>query len=78
MSESREVLELAWMRNLCHGGMVREIRLAAGLSLAEVARDVGVCASAVHSWETSRTIPRGKAAAKYAKLLRELESLARR
>lgn len=75
---SRETLELVRMRDMVHGGLVRDLRIGAGLTLAEVARAVGVTAGCVHHWERGLTTPRGEAAVKYARLLLELESLARR
>lgn len=75
---SRELLELSRMRDMVHGGMVRDIRIGAGLTLAEVARDVGVVPSTIFYWEKGRNVPRGDAAVKYARLILLLESLARR
>lgn len=74
---SREILELARMRDMVAGGLVRGLREGAGLTLSEVARDVGVVPSTVFYWERGH-VPRGDAAVKYARLLLELESLARR
>lgn len=74
---TREILELARMRDMVHGGLVRELRVGAGLTLAEVARDVGVVPSTVFYWERGHT-PRGEAAVRYARLLLDLEILARR
>lgn len=75
---SRETLELVRMRDMVHGGLVRSLRIGAGLSLAEVARDVGVAPSTVFYWERGRSIPRGEAAVRYARLLLDLERLAQR
>jgi len=66
------------MRDMVRGGLVKEIRLNAALSLREVAEVVGVTPSAVFYWEQGTNIPRGKPAVRYARLLLELESLARR
>ena len=74
---SREALELARMREMVAGGEVRDIRVGAGLTLAEVARDVGVHASAVFYWEHGQT-PRGEPAVRYARLILCLQSMARR
>lgn len=74
---TRETIELVHMRFLVRFGLVRALRIGAGLTLAEVARDVGVTPSCVHYWERGQT-PRGEPAVKYARLLIELESLARR
>jgi DNA-binding XRE family transcriptional regulator len=75
---SRETLELSRMRGLVAGGLVREIRVGAGLTLAEIAKDVGVHPSTVFYWETGRSVPRGEGAVRYARLILELESMARR
>ena len=75
---TRETIELVHMRDLVRFGLVRELRIGAGLTLAEVARDVGVTPSTVFYWEKGRSVPRGEGAVKYARLLLDLESLARR
>jgi DNA-binding transcriptional regulator YiaG len=75
---AREVLELAEARRLLRSGEARDIRLRAGLSQTEVARSVGVTAGAVSRWETGSRRPVGEAAVRYARLLADLESLARR
>jgi len=74
---AHEPLELAHMRFLVRLGLVRELRIGAGLTLLEVARDVGVTPSCVHYWERGQN-PRGEPAVKYARLLIELEILAGR
>lgn len=78
MRRETETLQLVRMRHLVAGGMVRELRVGAGLSLAEVARAVGVTPGAVHHWERGIRVPQGPAAARYALLICELETLARR
>lgn len=74
---TREILELARMRDMVASGIARELRTDAGLTLAEVARSVGVTPSCVHYWERGRT-PRGRAAVRYARLLIDLETFAHR
>jgi len=74
---SRETAELVRMRALVHGGVVRDLRVDAGLTLREVAKAVGVTASTIHRWEHGKR-PTGDAAVRYARLLFELETLARR
>lgn len=74
---SRELLELSRMRSLVAGSMVGPLRRAAGLTQAEIARDVGVHPSTVAYWERGH-MPRGEAAVRYARLVCELESVARR
>lgn len=75
---SREILEVTRMRDLVHGGLVRSIRLGAGLSLSEVARECGVTNSAVVHWEKGRSLPRGEVAVRYSQLLLALERVAQR
>ncbi|MBN1631071.1 MAG: helix-turn-helix transcriptional regulator [Thermoleophilia bacterium] len=75
---SREILELARMRDMVHGRQVRTVRLNAGLTLREVGNEVGVHPSTVHHWETGRNVPRGEAAIRYARLLFDLERIAER
>jgi transcriptional regulator with XRE-family HTH domain len=60
-------------RVLALSGRGREIRLALGLSLADVAQEVRCDKSSVSRWETSRHAPRGEAAVRYARLLDRLE-----
>lgn len=67
--------ELVWMRRAAATGTARAIRETAGLSLAEVAREVGVTKAAVSRWETGKRVPRGEAAVAYARLLRALAGL---
>lgn len=52
-------------------GSAREIRLEAGKSMSEVAALVGVSESAISRWENGQRQPRGRAAEKWAALLRE-------
>lgn len=66
---------IAVARRLAANGTARQIRLAAGLSLYDVARDVGVRAGTVSRWETAQRVPRGEAAVRWAELLRDLAAL---
>ena len=52
----------------------RRIRLAAGASLRDVARELGVSHTAVRRWETTRAVPRDSRIA-YERLLDELRLL---
>ena len=70
----REILDLVYMRDLVHRGMVKSIREAARLTQEEVARDVGVHPSTVAHWEQGH-VPGGEPAVRYASLLRELEEM---
>ena len=64
--------ELAVVRQLAANGTARRLRKAAGLSLYDLARDVGVRAGTISRWETGDRVPRGEAALRYAHLLGEL------
>ena len=59
------------------GYQIARLRIQRGLTQAEVARECNVHPSTVAYWERGHT-PRGEAAVKYARLMLELESLARR
>lgn len=68
-------LSLARIRRLLADGTARRIREQAGLSRAEIARDLGVDESAIYRWEAGRRVPRAAVAARYADLLAELLEL---
>jgi transcriptional regulator with XRE-family HTH domain len=69
------IRELVRIRELARSGVAREIRTRAGLSLAEVATELGVDPGAVAKWETGKSAPRAEVALRYARLLRELEEV---
>jgi transcriptional regulator with XRE-family HTH domain len=48
------------------------IRRTAGVTLAQIAAELGVTTSAVWLWETGKRIPRPEYLVKYVELLREL------
>jgi transcriptional regulator with XRE-family HTH domain len=65
-------------RTAARSGRGKQIRQAAGLSRAEVARLAGVSPAAVSRWESHDRTPRGDTAAAYARALRKVkEQLAR-
>jgi DNA-binding transcriptional regulator YiaG len=70
--KTEELVAIARARALASSGTARWLRLAAGLSLPEVARAVGVSPSTIWRWERDRRSPRGDAAARYSRLLEEL------
>jgi transcriptional regulator with XRE-family HTH domain len=53
----------------------RALRLAAGMTLAEVGEVVGVTRSAVSRWERDARQPRGDRRLRYAAVLRELREV---
>lgn len=71
MRETDAVM-LAVARQAATDGRGREVRLAAGLSQAEVGGVCGVTAQAVTRWETGERRPCGEPAIRYARLLRRL------
>lgn len=69
---SDDLIRLADTRAAAAAGAARSLRLAAGLSLGEVARELGVSVSCVFRWETGERRPRGDAALRYGELLERL------
>ena len=67
-----DLAAVARCRSLASSGAARSIRLAAGVSLAEVARQLEVSPSTIHRWETGLRSPRAAAAERYGRLLRQL------
>jgi transcriptional regulator with XRE-family HTH domain len=66
------LVRLADIREAASSGQARRLRLAAGLSLGEIARELGVSVPTVLRWETGGRRPRGGAALRYGELLEEL------
>jgi DNA-binding transcriptional regulator YiaG len=52
-------IELTEVRAWLRSGVAREIREAHGLSLAEVARSIGVCEASLSRWECGSRVPHG-------------------
>jgi len=63
---------LALVRELAANGTARRIRVAARLSIYDIARDLGVKAGTVSRWETGKRTPQGEAALRWAQLLSEI------
>ncbi len=61
--------ELSGIRALVGSGAARSIRIAAGLSLGEVAKAVGVSPTTVLRWENRQRIPQGEPGVAYGRLL---------
>ncbi len=57
-------------------GEAKNIRLAVGLSEADIARACGVTASGVNRWEHGHRYPRADDALRYGRVLDLLDSLA--
>jgi len=54
----------------------RRIRTAAGLTIYDLAADLGVSPATVSRWESGLRVPRSEAALRYADLLAELAKVA--
>jgi DNA-binding transcriptional regulator YiaG len=68
-----DLLKLANVRAACQSGAARSLRIAAGLTLREVADAVGVAVGTLYRWETYQRRPRNSdAALRYGILLEEL------
>jgi DNA-binding transcriptional regulator YiaG len=63
---------LARARATAAGGQARAIRLAARVSQAELAAELGCSRASVSRWETGQRAPRGRAAGRYLRLLQRL------
>ena len=69
-----EVLELAWVREEVASGRAEDTRRKSHLSYRTMADGADVSKSTVYRWEHGRTLPRGRAALRYARLLRRLQA----
>ena len=74
LSQLRALVEV---RQRGRNGSAKAIRIAAGLTIAEVAAAVGVGESTVSRWEGGSRQPRGEAALRWAALLTELSTAQR-
>ena len=70
------LVKLATVRAAARSGASRDVRMAAGLSLREVAEAIGVGVSTIHRWEAGDRRPHGAAALRYADLISELKAAA--
>jgi transcriptional regulator with XRE-family HTH domain len=68
-----DVLTLVRVRKLAASGRARSIRLAAGLSLYDIAGAIGSTASTVQRWELGDRRAYGDAALRWCALLDALE-----
>ena len=78
LTERHDVTLLADARRMAGSGEARALRLAAGLTLEEIAGAVGVTRQAVAAWETGERRPRGENARRYGEALRGLRATADR
>jgi transcriptional regulator with XRE-family HTH domain len=70
--DAEQTIRLAEVRRLAASGEAKAIREHAGLSIREVAGAIDVSPSGIFRWENGERIPRGDAAVRYAKFLRQL------
>lgn len=64
--------EIAVVRGLLTSGRAKAIRIAALISLDEMAASIGVAASTICKWEAGVNIPRAAVAIRYGRVLKEL------
>ncbi|MGI8406961.1 MAG: helix-turn-helix domain-containing protein [Actinomycetota bacterium] len=73
--EADELTRLVRVRSLTRSGAAKSIRVAAGLSLREVAQSIEVSPATILRWERRDRVPQGDRALRY---LSVLEGLLRR
>jgi transcriptional regulator with XRE-family HTH domain len=71
---NEDLIALTRARQLSSTGLGRRIRLAAGLSVREVATAIDVEATTLWRWERGTSRPRGSAARHWQALLAELRA----
>jgi DNA-binding XRE family transcriptional regulator len=76
-SEMSQIEALVRIRRLTATGTARAIRVSAGLSLAELAKEVGVAPGTVLRWERAERAPHGEKAVAYAEVLDRLSAATR-
>jgi DNA-binding XRE family transcriptional regulator len=64
-----DLAAIARLRASFRTGAARQARIAAGISITEIASAAGVSRQAVGSWEQCRSIPSAEHALAYAKVL---------
>ncbi|MHB1539280.1 MAG: helix-turn-helix domain-containing protein [Solirubrobacteraceae bacterium] len=72
LTGTEQALALAQGRIAASSGHARAVRLAAGLSLYDVARAIGTSAASVSRWESGVCLPRGELAVRYGGLVTAL------
>jgi len=68
-----ETIRLARAREMADSGRGREVRLAARLSLADIAATIGAYPSSIQRWERGARRPYGPAALRWLALIEALE-----
>jgi len=69
MNKLTKPLALAEARSYARSGYGRDVRVKAGLSLADVAGAIGVSTATVYRWETGKYRPAGAAALAWGRLI---------
>ena len=69
-----ELEDLVRVRRLTATGTAKAIRVGAGVSLRELAREVGVGAPTICRWELGQRTPRGEKAVAYVDVLDRLQA----
>ncbi|WJD99734.1 helix-turn-helix transcriptional regulator [Streptomyces antimycoticus] len=72
----KHVLRLAQVRAALVSGEARQLRVAAHLSVSEVASECGVDQSTIWRWENGVRTPRGKTALIYGEIIQSLRKQA--
>ena len=67
-----DLISLARARHLASTGLGRRIRLAAGLSVTELAEAIGVPPATLWRWESGHSRPRADAARRWQAVVHEL------
>ncbi len=71
-TSTTDLLTLRWVRAQVSAGTARAARLAAGLTVAEVASAANVASRSVMRWEAGQRWPHGAAALRYGEVLETL------
>lgn len=69
---SDELAEYIQAHDLAKSGIGRVIRRQAGLSLRQVAKEIGASAPSVLNWETNQVQPKSPGGLRWAALMRRL------
>ena len=70
-----ESIRLATVRRIAASGEAERLRVEAGLSRGDVARDIGITETSLRRWERGLRRPSGRAALRYLELLAALKGV---
>jgi DNA-binding transcriptional regulator YiaG len=71
----RTQAHLIYARGAVRTGQARSIRETAGLSMADVAREINAGVATVSRWEAGKQVPHGDVAVRYGRFLSELAAM---